>query len=263
MRSTDFVDSYFQAWNHRDPVGVANHLANNGLYVDVPEHTSRTRNELVASLYGFFAEFRHRYELVGDVIAARNAIAFQYRMMPLDGDEVEAGVEYRGAEFITLNDDLAVTIMDYYDVPGSTRPAILPQSRRSIERWRKYAKSGLDDKQLLAYKRRLEEIMRAEKVYLQSDLTLPKLARIVDCSINHLSQVINAGFGVSFFDFLNQYRIEYARKLLGELDGRDKAILNIAYAVGFNSNSAFYAAFKKYVGRTPAQYRRSHVNRDD
>jgi len=261
MRSTDFVDSYLEAWNHQNPVGVADHLANNGLYVDVPEHTSRTRNELVASLYGFFAEFQHRYELVGDVIAARNAIAFQYRMMPLD--EGEANVEYRGAEFITLNDDLAVTIMDYYDVPGSTRPAILPQSRGRIERRRKYAKSGLDDKQLLAYKRRLEEIMRTEKVYLLPDLTLPKLARIVDCSINHLSQVINAGFGVSFFDYLNQYRIDYARKLLGEIDGRDNAILNIAYAIGFNSNSAFYAAFKKYVGQTPAQYRRSHVHRDD
>jgi AraC-like DNA-binding protein len=83
----------------------------------------------------------------------------------------------------------------------------------------------------------------------------------VDCSVNHLSQVINSGFGVSFFDYLNQYRIEHAKELLTTLDGQSNAILNIAFTVGFNSNSAFYAAFKKYVGQTPAQYRRSQMSK--
>jgi AraC-like DNA-binding protein len=64
---------------------------------------------------------------------------------------------------------------------------------------------------------------------------------------------------MSFFDYLNRYRIEYAKELLSKLDGQDKAILNIAFTVGFNSNSAFYAAFKKCVGQTPAQYRRAQM----
>jgi AraC-like DNA-binding protein len=72
-----------------------------------------------------------------------------------------------------------------------------------------------------------------------------------------LSQVINSGIGVSFFDYLNQHRIEYAKNLLGENAGHNNAILNVAFAVGFNSNSAFYAAFKKCVGQTPARYRRA------
>ena len=123
----------------------------------------------------------------------------------------------------------------------------------------KYAKSGLNDQQLSDYKLRLEQIMQNQKAYLRPDLTLPKLAETVDCSINHLSQVINSGFGISFFDYLNQYRIEHARELLTEIEGQSGAILNIAFTVGFNSNSAFYAAFKKCVGQTPAQYRRAQI----
>jgi AraC-like DNA-binding protein len=66
---------------------------------------------------------------------------------------------------------------------------------------------------------------------------------------------------MSFFDYLNQYRIQYARELLTRLDGQSGAILNIAFTVGFNSNSAFYAAFKKYVGQTPAEYRRAQLQK--
>ena len=56
---------------------------------------------------------------------------------------------------------------------------------------------------------------------------------------------------------LNQYRIEDAKKLLCLEDGQLQAILSIAFEVGFNSNSAFYAAFKKSCGQTPAQFRQS------
>jgi len=66
---------------------------------------------------------------------------------------------------------------------------------------------------------------------------------------------------MSFFDYVNQYRIEHARALLIELDGKSNAILSIAFAVGFNSNSAFYAAFRKCVGQTPAQYRRAQLRK--
>ena len=98
--------------------------------------------------------------------------------------------------------------------------------------------------------------MRSQRLYLRPDLTLPELAKAVGCSVNHLSQVINSGFGRSFFDYVNRYRIDRAKELLSELDGHADSVLNIAFSVGFNSNSAFYTAFKKAVGEAPAQYRR-------
>ncbi len=262
MHATEFVESYFDAWNHCDPKGVADHLTADGIYCDVPENVQSSHDELIISLSEFFSNHRHRYELIGEILTSRDTIAFQYQMCSFE--KVEKGKLqnfYRGAEFMKLHGDAAMTITDYYDIPGVTQPSNPGHMKSCEAQTHKYAKSGLNSKQLLEYKHRLEQIMQSQAAFLRSDLTLPKLAEAVDCSVNHLSQVINSGFGMSFFDYLNQHRIEHARKLLSKFDGQNGAILNIAFTVGFNSNSAFYAAFKKSVGQTPAQYRRAKLHK--
>lgn len=257
MQASEFVRSYFDAWNHRDPEAVAGHLAAHGVYCDMPAHEERTRDELIIELGDFFATFRHRYELISDILSDRNTIAFQYRMCPAGKVRTrDSGGIICGAEFIRLDGDEAITITDYYDIPGASRPADLARLTAHNGRPRKYAKSGLSDGQLQEYKSRLNETMLLDKAYLRHDLTLPKLADDIGCSVNHLSQVINAGFGVSFFDYVNGFRVERAKELLSRGGAQNGAILQIAFAVGFNSNSAFYTAFKKIVGLTPAQYRR-------
>jgi len=261
MRATEFVESYFDAWNHRDPKGVADHLAANGIYCDIPANEQRSHDELITSLSRFFAENRHRYELIGEILTSKTSIAYQYRMSVFDrkGNK-EPPLCYNGAEFMTLHGDAAMTITDYYDSPDNGQSAEPGRIAKQKAQNHKYAKSGLSDQQLREYKQRLDSIMESEQVYLRSDLTLPALAEIVNCSANHLSQVINSGFEMSFFDYLNRHRIEHARKLLTTQDVHSSSILNIAFTVGFNSNSAFYAAFKKCVGQTPAQFRRSRIN---
>lgn len=168
---------------------------------------------------------------------------------------------YFGAEFMTLHGEEAITITDYYDIPGMANPSNLTRLTSRETQLHKYAKSGLTDVQFSLYKRRLEQIMETQQLFLKPDLTLPLLADIVDCSANHLSQVINAGFGTSFFGYLNQHRISHAQRLLSEPGAESKSILNMALALGFNSNSAFYAAFKKHVGKTPSQFRQTQKNR--
>lgn len=262
IHPTQFVESYFDAWNHCDPKGVADHLTADGIYCDIPKNMQRSHGELITTLADFFSSHRHRYELVGEILTGENTIAFQYKVCPLGrGTNGEQTTRYDGAEFMALNGDAAVTITDYYDVPGIERPAKLARLTSTQNQRSKYAKSGLNAEQLSHYKDRLEHIMLEQQAYLRPDLTLPRLAEAVDCSVNHLSQVINAGIGMSFFDYLNQHRIRHAKILLGDIDDENSAILNTAFTVGFNSNSAFYAAFKKCVGQTPAQYRRTEKNK--
>ena len=240
MHAAEFVESYFDAWNHGDAQGVADHLTADGIYVDVPQNMERTHDELIVMLHDYFSDFPGRYELLGEILSGKETIAFQYRACATDSSQTL----YCGAEFITMNGDAAISIADYYEVPA-------------MRSKRKYAKSGLRNEQMREYKRRLEQVMRSEQVYMDPRLTLPALAQTIGCTVNHLSQVINAGFEMSFFDYLNSHRVRHAKELLSELNGKNRAILNIAFAVGFNSNSAFYAAFKKHVGMTPAQFRRS------
>jgi len=257
MHATQFVESYFDAWNQSDAKGVADHLAVDGIYCDIPENVQHTHDELITDLTSFFSIYHHRYELIGEILSSDTTIAFQYATHPVDCDDHgESTIAYRGSEFMTLNGDAAMSISDYYEMPGLPASQLAGMGTREPAD-HKYAKSGLNTEQLQEYKERLARIMKSQKAYLRADLTLPKLAEEVRCSVNHLSQVINSGFGMSFFDYLNKHRIEHARELLSELDEQSGVILNIAFTVGFNSNSAFYAAFKKYVGETPAQYRRS------
>jgi len=257
MHSTAFVESYFHAWNRHDPQRVADHLTPDGIYRDVRQNAQRNHDELVDFLEKFFRDYRHRYELVGDILSNGNTVAFQYQMIPSGRARRKSQPVYQGAEFITLEDDSATLIADYYDVPEETGPSIVG-SRRGAARRRKYAKSGLTDARMQRYAEALAQVMKNEEAYLDPELTLPLLADRVGCSVNHLSQVINAGFEMSFYDFINKHRIEHAKRILNGLDNH-AAVLKVAYSVGFNSNSAFYTAFKKRVGMTPAEYRRTYA----
>jgi AraC-like DNA-binding protein len=255
VRPEGFVQSYFEAWNRCDAEAIADHLAPEGTYHDVALNQELGRDALIANLNNNFAHERTRYELVGEALYGQSAIAFQYRVTSLDSNGTDIpGSAWYGAEFMTVNDEAALNIADYYEIaPDSERtPGSLPGGSPHS----KYARSGLGEEQLNSYKEALLKLMEEDKEYLNSELTLPNLADLMDCSVNHLSQVINAGFGTSFYDFLNSYRIGDAKDILTADGDASLAILDIPFAVGFNTNSAFYSAFKKATGQTPAQYRR-------
>jgi AraC-like DNA-binding protein len=260
MRPEGFVESYFEAWNSGDAEAIADHLTSNGTYLDISTNTVFDREGLIADLSTFSRE-RIRYDLLGEALYGESTIAFQYRATSVDDDGNDVvGSTWYGAEFMTVNDEAALQIADYFEIAsGATRRGRAADSDPGESIATKYARSGLGEEQMAAYKAQLGELMDEQQVFLHSELTLPSLAELMDCSVNHLSQVINAGFGSSFYDYLNHYRIEEAKQILGDDGNASQAILDIPFAVGFNTNSAFYSAFKKSTGQTPAQYRRKQL----
>ena len=106
--------------------------------------------------------------------------------------------------------------------------------------------------QLIASK--LERAMHEDKLFLQDNLSLNKLSESIAETENHISETLSQFLHTNFFQFVNGFRIEEAKKAL--LD-RDKLITNIAFDVGFNSKSTFNTAFKKIVGSSPSAYRKS------
>ncbi len=147
---------------------------------------------------------------------------------------------------------IAMTVFVYLlGFRGMRQPEIFESAAANSQN-EKYAKSALTDEQAQIYLRKLQDLMDEEQLFLQPDLTLPKLAKALSVSTNHLSQVINQQLKMSFFDFVNSRRVEEAKKLLLD-ESNNFVIEEIAYRVGFNSKSAFNAAFKKHVGQTPSQ----------
>ncbi len=252
MISADFVASYLDAWNERDADAVADHLAVGGTYCDMPTQRQLSGSELIAHLKEYFAREHCQYQLVGEILVGENAIAFQYRALPEEGSGQSP---WTGAEFVTFEGDSVVRIEDYYRSPELE--AASEEGGRWQRRVQRYAKSGLDADAMKECMGRLSTLMSDEHCYLEPNLTLPQLAERLDCSVNHLSQVINAGFGMSFYDYINGYRVRRAEQMLGAADAESQAILDVALAVGFNSSSTFYSAFKKVTGVTPAQYRKT------
>ena len=246
----EFVESYLEAWNNQDAPAIAGHFCEDGRYVDVPSQQQLTGEALVEHLVDYFSNEDYRYEIIGDVLSDGNTIAFQYKVVPLDPSSGAVG--WSGAEFIEMDGDSAQLINDYYRVPGadSRRAGLTAGGRR-------YAKSGLSEDAMAALLAALKQAMHEEKVYLDPELSLPRLAEKLDCSVNHLSQAINAGHSMSFFDYINQFRVAEAARMLRQKECQFPAILDVALSVGFNSTSTFYTAFKKATGQTPARYRRS------
>ena len=103
-------------------------------------------------------------------------------------------------------------------------------------------------------KQRLLQFMETNKPYLKSDLKISELADSLSVPYHLLSQLINDEFLVNFYDFINKYRVEDAKKLLIE-DNRNYKILAIAYEVGFNSKATFNRVFKKFTDLTPSEFK--------
>ena len=119
----------------------------------------------------------------------------------------------------------------------------------------KSSKLSLTDKKNIIEK--LNITVGENKYYLTPNLTIKKLAQELDVQSKHLSQVINENFGQNFCDYINSYRIEDAKNQLKDPKQQHKTILEICYAIGFNSKSAFNDVFKKQTGLTPTEYRKS------
>ncbi len=118
----------------------------------------------------------------------------------------------------------------------------------------KYARSTLILGQGKRHVVTLKEYMAAHKPFLNPDLTQASLAVDLGIPKDHLSQVVNGRLSLSFYDFVNGYRVREAQERLVDPNFRAYSILGIALDSGFSSKSSFNRIFKKHLGITPSQY---------
>ena len=121
----------------------------------------------------------------------------------------------------------------------------------------KYEKSSLseENKEMILSKIRKE--MEDNSYFTNNLASLPGLAKQINETSHHVSQVINEKLNKNFFELLASYRVEHAKKLIQKDKDLKLTVEELADIVGYNSKSSFNIAFKKYTLKTPSEYRKS------
>jgi len=139
---------------------------------------------------------------------------------------------------------------DFFDKPGSFFAFTMM----------KYEKSALSDKNKEMILAKIRKEMEDNSYFTNNLASLPGLAKQINESSHHVSQVINEKLNKNFFDLLASYRVEYAKKLIKKDKDTKLTVEELADMVGYNSKSSFNIAFKKYTLKTPSEYRKSLTN---
>ena len=122
-------------------------------------------------------------------------------------------------------------------------------------RYRNTQLRGLNKDELL---KRLDYLMTVEKIFTDMDITLVSLSAQLMVTPHQLSEILNQYLHMNFRTYLNRHRVREAEQLLEKRP--DASIIEIAFAVGFNSKASFNANFLQQTGSTPSDFRKRQAS---
>ncbi|WP_417487472.1 helix-turn-helix domain-containing protein [Maricaulis sp.] len=203
------------------------------------EHHSGARSEMLIWL----TQLAVVSLIAHTLILVRNLLAFTA------ASQLVLGLQVFGAL-------LALAITSWIALKSLLQPHLFRDvDRRVLDLGNRRAGGGSAG-QMDARQRQVEtvlEFMDRHEPYLDPRLNLASLADQLAMTPREVSELLNQSTGMHFFDFVNGYRVRKAQDLL--LATPRQSVLEILYAVGFNSKSSFNTAFRKHAGVTPSAYR--------
>jgi len=114
---------------------------------------------------------------------------------------------------------------------------------------------GLPETKITEIISRLIQLMEKDKLYQEHELTIQTLSDKLGIPSYQVSQAINDGLKKNFYDLINGYRVEEAKRLLVDPKNQNFTILSVGFEAGFNSKTTFNTVFKKFTGITPTEFR--------
>jgi len=109
------------------------------------------------------------------------------------------------------------------------------------------------DKELIA---RISALMEETEIFRRQNLKIIDVAKQLGTNVTYVSSCINRLHGGSFNDFINRYRVKYAKQWL--LDNPGKKVSEAGESAGFSSEASFYRNFKALAGCTPLEWLSNH-----
>lgn len=264
----NIIERYVSAWNNHDPIELEKCFHENGIYIDAnldqeiapPQFSKRAKE-----LFTYFPKLQVKIDQQISNDHGLTTIKWTlFGTLP--------NVELHGLDVFCIHEEKIQSLQVYFNYETGRLFAKVPSlhlnyqpDRKTLSQTeqtpnkKKYVTSGLSPKEIEQLKVSLEALMKNDRLYLQEDLTLSRLANILDTTTNHLSQLINSTYSRNFYDFINGYRIEYAKQQIVQRLNQDVPTLDLLLESGFKSSSTFYNAFKKETGLTPTQFKKSLI----
>jgi len=114
--------------------------------------------------------------------------------------------------------------------------------------------SLLSKNEIENYLEKLDELMKVDKIYTDSSISLRHLAEKLELHPNKLSWLLNDQIGKNFNEYINDYRLLTFKEKALNPNNSHLTLLGLAYESGFNSKTVFNGFFKKMEGMTPKKW---------
>jgi len=190
-------------------------------------------------------------------------------VIALNFTEIDFLMTYNTSWYIKLAFMVFVILIGYY---GINQGVVFSKVNTPIEHHHETQKTSSDKidhsenlqkNQLISpelalqYKQSLLKYMDDEKPYMNNELRIQDISNELNIPIHILSYIINTQLNKNFFDFVNAYRIEEAKRRLLSKEYDKLTIIAIAFDCGFNSKATFNRLFKQYTLSTPSEFKKS------
>ncbi|MBR6369677.1 MAG: helix-turn-helix transcriptional regulator [Bacteroidaceae bacterium] len=103
---------------------------------------------------------------------------------------------------------------------------------------------------------RFEALMKNELFFLRQGLKVTDVASVLKTNRTYISRLVNNTFNMSFSDYVNTLRVDYAEQYLLHHGNANQT--EVAQACGFPNASSFNSIFSKITGMTPKAWYKEH-----
>lgn len=141
-------------------------------------------------------------------------------------------------------------VAEFYDYDPANK-SVTPKAGKPTQ---KYQSSTLSYEDLDRLQTQIDQLFEEELLYLNPELKVHDLAKKMEVTTHNISQTLNSKGGLTFYDYVNRYRVEHFKKLLTDPEKQNFTILGLGFDSGFNSKASMNRIFKQLAGLTPKEY---------
>lgn len=116
-------------------------------------------------------------------------------------------------------------------------------------------RNAVSAKMMDSLKERIVDVLLKQKKYRDPDYSARQLSADLQTNPRYISAAINLRFDMNYSMLVNSYRVEDAKDILADHHHDDMRMEEVSQMVGFSNRQSFYAAFFRFTGTTPRDYK--------